>query len=588
MDACSSTDVCLFGEYQLDRRNGVLFRKDERGVFAALAVGARALEILGVLIERPGEVISRAEIMAAVWPQTVVEDSNLNVQIAALRRILDVGRANGSCIQTIPGRGYRFVVPVTRAELPTPLSSGAAGSVEGRPHARYPAAPRRPRIKPHNARTILHASLAIVAGALSLFALVSAASNSYRPQPGVAGSQQRVSIVVLPFVDLSDDRDGRNLADALTEDLTTDLSALTGVRVVSRNTAFTYRGRPAGTKQIGDELQVRYVLEGSVRRSANLLHVNAQLVDAETDAQLWAERLVRETDNPSASQSDITSRIANTVGFELIAAEAARSVERPDALEYILRARATHLRPDSRDVFAEAISLLDHALALDPHSIQAQTILARSLIGRVLNRMSDSVPADLARADGLVGQVLATSPRSMQAHFIKGQLLRAQERWQEAAAEFERMLEIDPNSTDALHALSWCKLVSGAIEEVIPLEEKAIRLSPHYPNIGFRFVRIGLAHLLQSRPDDAIPWLEKAASGVPEFFLSHSGLTAAYALKGETARAAAELAELRKVASDDFSSIAQIRARIVGVPKAKAMYEDTYLAGLHMAGVPDE
>lgn len=114
MPAPSSWDICLFGGVRLDRRRGVLSRKDERGVFVPLAIGSRALGILDMLVVRPGELVSRAEIISTVWPETTVEDSNLDVQIAALRRVLDDGRTGGSCIQTIRGRGYRFTVPVTR------------------------------------------------------------------------------------------------------------------------------------------------------------------------------------------------------------------------------------------------------------------------------------------------------------------------------------------------------------------------------------------------------------------------------------------------------------------------------------------
>src|SRR5580704_11091281 len=126
MDALSSTDISQFEGFRLDRRAGVLFRQDERGVFAPMAIGSRALDILGVLIERPGDLVSRAEIMEAVWPGTAVEDSNLNVQVAALRRILDGGRAEGSCIQTVSGRGYRFVAPVTRVDPAAPARIVAA------------------------------------------------------------------------------------------------------------------------------------------------------------------------------------------------------------------------------------------------------------------------------------------------------------------------------------------------------------------------------------------------------------------------------------------------------------------------------
>ena len=120
MDSPSSTGISLFEGFRLDRRGGVLYRRDEQGVLAPMAIGSRALDILGVLVERPGDLVSRDEITEAVWPGTVVEDSNLNVQVAALRRIIDDGRAEGSCIQTVAGRGYRFVAPVTRGEPTAP------------------------------------------------------------------------------------------------------------------------------------------------------------------------------------------------------------------------------------------------------------------------------------------------------------------------------------------------------------------------------------------------------------------------------------------------------------------------------------
>jgi TolB-like protein len=154
-----------------------------------------------------------------------------------------------------------------------------------------------------------------------------------------------------------------------TEDLTTDLSRLENMFVISRNTAFTYRNKPIDTKQIGRELGVHYVLEGSVRRSGNRVRVSAQLIDAESDAHLWAERFDGDTSDLFGLQDEITARIGNTLNLELTAAEAARPSERPDALDYILRGHATALRTSSRDSYAERISMFEHALALDPQSI---------------------------------------------------------------------------------------------------------------------------------------------------------------------------------------------------------------------------
>jgi len=188
---------------------------------------------------------------------------------------------------------------------------------------------------------------------------------------------------VLPFTNLSDDREQQYFADGITEDVTTDLSRLENMFVISRNTAFTYQGKRVDTKQIGTELGVRYVLDGSVRRSGNQVRVNAQLIDAESDAHLWAERFDRDTGDLFALQDEITSRIANALDVELIAAEATRPTEHPDALDYILLGRAL-LKPPTPESFWEAIGPFERALALDPQSIEAKTRLAHLLAGRVL------------------------------------------------------------------------------------------------------------------------------------------------------------------------------------------------------------
>jgi TolB-like protein/class 3 adenylate cyclase len=152
----------------------------------------------------------------------------------------------------------------------------------------------------------------------------------------------RLSIVVLPFTNLSDNREQQYFADGITEDLTTDLSRIADMFVISRNTAFTYRNKPVDTRQIGRELCVRYVLEGSVRRSDNRVRVNAQLIDAETDAHLWADRFDGDAGDLLALQDEITSRIAAALDLELVGAEATRGTDHPDALDYILRGRATN------------------------------------------------------------------------------------------------------------------------------------------------------------------------------------------------------------------------------------------------------
>jgi TolB-like protein len=399
----------------------------------------------------------------------------------------------------------------------------------------------------------------------------------------------RLSIVVLPFANLSNDPDQQYFADGITEDLTTDLSRIADMFVISRNTAFTYRNKPVDTKQIGRELGVRYVLEGSVQRSGSQVRVNAQLIDAETDAHLWAERFDRDTGDLFALQNEITNRIANALGIELIDREAARPTDNPDALDYILRGRAVFSKPRTPDTFTEAIHLFEHALALDPQSVEAQSSLAGVLAARVLDDLSSSAMADIERAEKLVGQALAASPRSASAHYAKGQVLRAQNRWQEAIPEFETVIALNRNWASALNGLGWCKLYGGSLDEVIPLEEQAIRLSPRDPIIGLWYAQIGTVRLLQSRTDEAIVWLEKARSAIPAVPFIRSRLASAYALRGETERAAAELAEAQRLVGDDrFSSIARVKDEYFGVPKTRALYEATFFAGLRKAGMPEE
>ena len=243
------------------------------------------------------------------------------------------------------------------------------------------------------------------------------ASATVSGSPPVAAP--RLSIVVLPFTSLGDDQEQQYFADGITEDLTTDLSRISGMFVISRNTAFTYRSKPTETKQIGRELGVRYVLEGGGRRSDYQLRVNAHL-DAATDVHLWTERFDHDTGDLFALENEITSCLANALGVELIAAEAARPAEHPDTLDYILRGRAAGLKPYSRENLAEQTSLFERALALDPQSVEAQMHLADALVRRVLSGTTGETTGDLIRAEGLVCQALAAKPRSAYGHFVKG------------------------------------------------------------------------------------------------------------------------------------------------------------------------
>jgi TolB-like protein/DNA-binding winged helix-turn-helix (wHTH) protein len=603
VDISGSAQTFLFEDFRFDRAGGCLFRTNGGDVAEPVALGSRALALLGLLVERHGRLVTKDEIFTAVWPGIAVEEANLTVQVSALRRILDRDREQGSCIQTVPGRGYRFVPPVARAEAGSGPSSSRGGNGSNGPSSAneqpiLPAAmrpneglsPVPPLVAPYRFRRTV---IAVTSGALFLVAVFVVAMNWRALPHSESPSAPRLSIVVLPFTSLGGDPDQQYLTEALTKDLTVDMSQIAHIFVISSNTAFTYRNKPVDTKQIGRELGVRYVLEGSVERAADRVRVNVQLIDAGTDRHLWAKRYESTTSDLFSLQDEITGRIARQLNGELATAAAFHPTDPPDALQYILRGRAAWNSWPTHDNDAQAIRLFEQALALDPQSIEARTWLADVLATRALRGETETATADISRAHLLVEQALAAAPRNAQAHFVKGQILRAQSLCEKAIPEYETVITLNGNFAGAYADLGWCKFMIGSIGEVIPLQERAIRLGPRDSFLGTLYFRIGIVHLLQSEIAEAIRSFEKARMDYRwELADLHAWLAAAYALEDETERAATEVAEAKRLSNTDrFSSISQARAAFLRdhpVEKIRALFEGTYVVGLRKAGMPEQ
>lgn len=522
--------VFRFGDHVLD-----VERRELRRGAEPIPLEPQVFDLLVYLVRNRSRVVSKDDLIEAVWGGRIVSDSALTSRLNAARRAVDDTGAAQRLIRTVPRRGVRFIGEVTEETEP-------------------------------------------------------AVRDTTSPANREPSAAERLSIVVLPFVNLSNDPEQQHFVDGISGDLMTDLSRIPDMLVISRNTAFTYRSKPVDTKQIGRELGVHYVLEGEVQRSASRVRVTAQLIDAENDAHLWAERFDGDAADLFALQEEITNRIAVALDLELVDAAAAQPVERPDALDYILRGRAARLRPPSRENRAEQVMLFERALALDQDSVGAQSWLAIELAARALDLMTNTAAADIARAEALAERASASSPRSSVARFAKGQVLRAQHRYDEAIVEYETVVGLNRNWAHAYSHLGWCKFMTGSIEALIPAQEQAIRLSPRDPQIGLFYSRLGRAHLLQSRMDEAIIWCEKARNATPAAAIFRSFLAAAYALSGDLERGAAELAEAHKLAGDDrYSSISRLRAaESWGAPKIRALVEATYFAGLRKAGTPEE
>jgi len=397
----------------------------------------------------------------------------------------------------------------------------------------------------------------------------------------------RLSIVVLPFANLSNDPEQEYFADGITEDLTTDVSRIAGAVVIARNSAFSYKGKPVDPKQIGHELGVRYILQGSVRRSGSQVRINAVLIDAETDTQLWAERFDRDIGDLFAVQNEITARIAHALQSQLAIAESRRTIAHPDALDYILRGRAQLSKPISPENYNEAIRHFDAALELDPQSVEAASWLATLLAVRALDELSDFPNVDLHRAKQLAAHALAAAPNIAMSHYAKAQVLRAESRCAEAIPEYEAAISLDRSRAPAYAHIGWCRFLTGSVDGVIPYFEQAIRLSPHEPAIAPWYGRLGVVHLLQSHTDEAILWLEKARSENARLPFVHAWLAAAYALKGENERARAELAEAQQL-NEGYGTLASIKkSPWFAKPEVRALAEATYFIGLRRAGLPE-
>jgi TolB-like protein/class 3 adenylate cyclase/tetratricopeptide (TPR) repeat protein len=397
----------------------------------------------------------------------------------------------------------------------------------------------------------------------------------------------RLSMVVLPFANLSNDPEQEYFADGITEDLTTDVSRIAGAVVIARNSAFSYKGKPVDPKQIGHELGVRYILQGSVRRSGSQVRINAVLIDAETDTQLWAERFDRDIGDLFAVQNEITARIAHALQSQLAIAESRRTIAHPDALDYILRGRAQLSKPISPENYNEAIRHFDAALELDPQSVEAASWLATLLAVRALDELSDFPNDDLHRAKQLAAHALAAAPNNAMSHYARAQVLRAESRCAEAIPEYEAAVALDRSRAPAYAHIGWCKFLTGSVDGVIPYFEQAIRLSPHEPAIAPWYGRLGVVHLLQSHTDEAVIWLEKARSENTRLPFVHAWLAAAYALKGQHEQARAELAEAQQL-NEGYGNLATVRkSPWFAKPEVRALAEATYFAGLRQAGMPE-
>jgi TolB-like protein len=520
----------LFEDYALDAD----LRELHRGQ-VTVPVPPQVFDLIEYLIRERNRVVSRDELIDAVWSGRIVSEAAITTRLNVARSVLGDSGDEQRLIRTVPRKGFRFVGAVQEMHKPP------------------------------------------------------ATSASVRPRDNTApaASLPRLSIVVLPFANLSGDPEQEHFVDGVTESLTTDLSRISGSFVIGRHTAFTYKGSAFDLKQIGRDLNVRYILEGSVQRRDSRLRVNVQLVDAETAGHLWAERFDKPIVDLFDLQDEIVSRLANTLDSRLTDEEARRSEQspHPDSMELYFRGKALLNKAGTPEHLARAKSIFEQALALDPQNVEAMVGTAAVDWMGIAAFMSDDRIALLATAEAALAKVLSVAPNHAFAHLVVGGLFISTNRALRGIAECERALELDRNLAEAHAQIGLAKYVTGRGAETEAHINEAFRLSPRDIFAHRWLAMVGMSKLQIAADAEARAWFLRSIESNRNYPLAHFALSAALALLGlpDQANAAARTG----LALDPGFTVRRY---------ADGAWTDnpTYLAkrqrvcqGMRLAGIPD-
>jgi TolB-like protein len=399
----------------------------------------------------------------------------------------------------------------------------------------------------------------------------------------------RLSIVVLPLVNLGSGDGQDHFVDGITEILTTDLSRIPGAFVIASNTAFSYKGKAIDARQIGRELGVRYVMEGSVQSAAGRIRVSAQLVDAETGAHLWAERFDKPLANLFDTQDEITARLARTLDEKLIAEEARRAERlrsaNPDALDLFFRGSAAFNRGVNHDNLTEAERCFGQALTLDPDNVDALVGLAVAKYAFAAIYATEQRTAYLQAAEAAAIKALALSPGLARAHMALAYIYITTNRPPLGIAEAERALSLDQNLAPCHAAIGWGKVMLGRAEETEGHIIEALRLSPRDSFVFVWCTMAGTAKLVLGRHDEAVAWLSRAIEANKTYPTAHLTLAAALAQQGKIAEARTAAAA-GMVLAPTFT-IRRFRGGVLSDNPTYLGQRECLYEGLRLAGVPE-
>jgi TolB-like protein/Flp pilus assembly protein TadD len=397
-----------------------------------------------------------------------------------------------------------------------------------------------------------------------------------------------LSLVVLPFANIGGGPEQDYFVDGVTESLTTDLSRIFGAFVIARNTAFSYKGKPVDRRALGRELGVRYVLAGSVQRSGEAMRVNVQLTEAETGAQLWAERFDKPVADLFTMQDEIVSRIANTLKAEIVSAAARRAARtaNPDALHLWLRGFDWIQRGGGNpEPLANARDCFARALTIDPDNVDAMTGLGLVDTISAATYAFDDRPERMTAAETTILKALSLAPQHAMAHYCFGQVLSLTRRPERAIAEFNEALALDRNLALAHAQIGSVKIALGRAEETEAHVAEAMRLSPRDSGVSVFYSFLGYAKLMLGKDEEALAWLRKSVEANRTSPLAIFTYAAALALVGRIEEARAQVQAGLAIAPE--FTVRGYRLGGVSDNPTYLQQRERVIDGLRKAGVPD-
>ncbi len=522
----------VFDDFRLDPD-----RRELRRNAAAIPLGPQVFDLLLFLLRNRDRVVTRDDLLEAVWSGRIVSESTITSHINAVRKAIGDTGQDQRLVRTIARKGFRFVGDVR--EMPD-ADSDAPASVQQQP------APTRPTL----------------------------------PLP------DKPSIAVLPFTNMSGDPEQDYFADGMVEDIITALSHIRWLFVIARNSTFAYKGRASDVKQIGRDLGVRYVLEGSVRKAANRVRITGQLVDAETGGHLWAERYEGALDDIFELQDRITANVVAAIAQELERAEIQRAKRKPterlDAYDYFLRGMS-RFHAGGGENLARAIDHFRRAIALDPEYASAYGMAAWSLFWRRLNGWTTDAASDTAEGARLARLAVDLGKTDAVALTRGGHALAHFTRDLDTGVDFlDKALVLNPNLASAWFLGAYLRVWRGEPEKAIKRFEHAMRLSPLDSEMFRMQLGTSFAHLMAKRFDMARAWGEKAYRDAPFFALPATVIAASCALDGR-------MDEARRAMDDIFRLDPSLRLSTLDAwlpfrrPEDLALFTD----GLRKAGLPE-